>query len=74
MKKNFEQKDDDDLNIVSKNIKYNEEVNKYIKKNIEDKEYGKMIEENPQELLSSMDALKLAQIQIDLFIGASPSG
>ena len=32
MKKNFEQKDDDDLNIVSKNIKYNEEVNKYIKK------------------------------------------
>ena len=74
MKKNVEQKDDDNLNIVSKNIKYNEEVNKYIKKNIEDKEYGKMIEENPQELLSSMDALKLAQIQIDLFIGASPSG
>ena len=59
---------------MTRNIKYNEEVNNYIKKNLDDQEYGKMIEENPKELLASIDPLKLAKLEIDLFINSSPSG
>ena len=66
--------DEDEFNTVTRNIKYNEEVNNYIKKNLDDQEYGKMIEENPKELLASIDPLKLAKLEIDLFINSSPSG
>ena len=66
--------EEDEFNTVTRNIKYNEEVNNYIKKNLDDQEYGKMIEENPKELLASIDPLKLAKLEIDLFINSSPSG
>ena len=65
---------DDQFNNTKRTIKYNEEVNQYIKTNVDDKEYGKMIEESPQELFASIDALKLAQIQINLFNNTPPSG
>ena len=72
-KKNVEV-NEDEFNVTTRNIKYNEEVNYYIKKNLDDQEYSKMVEENPQELLSSIDPLKLAKLEIDLFINSCPSG
>jgi hypothetical protein len=73
-KKKTEENNDDQFNNTKRIIKYNEEVNQYIKLNVDDKEYGRMIEETPQELFSSIDTLKFAKIQIDLFNNTSPSG
>ena len=55
-------------------IKYSEEVNLYIKSNIDNKNYAKLLEENPKEILASMDKMKFTTMEVYLFNNTAPSG
>ena len=57
-----------------KKIKYSEEVNLYIKSNIDNKNYAKLLEENPKEILASMDKMKFTTMEVYLFNNTAPSG
>ena len=63
-----------DQDIKTKKMKYNAEVNSYIRANIDDKEYSKFVQEHPEELFSSMDNIKLALMEATLYNSSSPSG
>ena len=63
-----------DQDIKTKKVKFNAEVNSYINTNIVDNEYSKFIQDNPKELFSSMDNMKLALMELTLYKLSSPSG
>ena len=63
-----------DQDIKTKKVKFNAEVNSYINTNIVDNEYSKFIQDNPNELFSSMDNMKLALMELTLYKLSSPSG
>ena len=69
--KNFKISDKD---IKTKKMTFNAEVNMYIKNNIDDNNYSKLIEDNPKELFSSVDNMKLALMEATLFTTAHPTG
>ena len=62
-----------ELEIKTKEIKYNEEVKEYLNNHLEEKNYGKFIEENPDELFESMDIMKFNTIELALFKSSYPS-
>ena len=62
-----------ELEIKTKEIKYNEEVKEYLNTHLEEKNYGKFIEENPDELFASMDIMKFTTIELALFKSSYPS-
>ena len=57
-----------------KNIFYNKEVKEYLKNNVEDSNYSELIKNNPMELFSSMDPIKLTMLEANLYSYSSPSG
>ena len=57
----------------SKKFTFNTEVYKYIKENIDDKNYTKLVQNNPQEVFASIDKMKLAMMESFLFCDSAPS-
>jgi hypothetical protein len=57
----------------SKKFTFNTEVYKYIKENIDDKDYTKLVQNNPQEVFASIDKMKLAMMESFLFCDSAPS-
>ena len=53
--------------------KNNENVYKYIKENLDDKNYTKLVTTNPQEVFASIDQMKLATMEAFLFCDSAPS-
>ena len=51
-----------EIEIKTKEIKYNEEVKEYLNTHLEETNYGKFIEENQDELFASMDIIKFNPI------------
>ena len=63
-----------DEEMAKKKKFYSNEVQNYIKKNMEDKDYMDLITKNPNELFASVDAVKLANMEVNLYHFISPSG
>ena len=59
--------------IQSKEIKYNQEVKNYLNTALDEKNYGKFIEENPDGLFESIDNMKFTSMELALFKNSSPS-
>ena len=59
--------------IQSKEIKYNQEVKDYLNTALDEKNYSKFIEENPDGLFESMDIMKFTSMELALFKNSSPS-
>ena len=60
--------------VKRKNIFYSEEVKKYLKMNVQDDDYMKLIQTNPKEIFSTIDPIKLTMIEANLYRFISPSG
>jgi len=64
-------KEDD---IKTKRVFYTEEVKKYLKMNVQDDEYSKIVSENPIQLFSTIDQIQLTMFEANLYKYISPSG
>ena len=67
------------INIKEEDIKtkrafYSEEVKKYLKMNVQDEEYSKLISEDPIQLFSTIDQIQLTMFEANLYKYISPSG
>ena len=64
-------KEDD---MKTKRVFYTEEVKKYLKMNVQDDEYSKIVSENPIQLFSTIDQIQLTMFEANLYKYISPSG
>ena len=60
--------------IKTKKIFYSEEVKKYLKMNLQDDEYTKLVSTEPMKLFDSIDPIKLTMFEANLYKFSSPSG
>ena len=60
--------------IKTKRVFYSEEVKKYLKMNVQDDEYTKLISEDPIQLFSTIDQIQLTMFEANLYKYISPSG
>ena len=62
------------IGVERKNIKYNEEVFKYIHSNEQDKAYYELVQSNPEEVFSGINNMIYSLMEANLFRNTSPSG
>ena len=60
--------------IKTKRVFYSEEVKKYLKMNVQDEEYSKLVSEDPIQLFSTIDQIQLTMFEANLYKYISPSG
>ena len=60
--------------LKTKRIFYSEEVKKYLKMNVQDEEYSKLVSEDPIQLFSTIDQIQLTMFEANLYKYISPSG
>lgn len=60
--------------MKTKRIFYSEEVKKYLKMNVQDEEYSKLVSEDPIQLFSTIDQIQLTMFEANLYKYISPSG
>ena len=68
---NNNQLNEKDLKTIKANN--NENVFKYIKENLDDKNYTQLVKSNPEQIFASIDKMKLAMMEAFLFCDSAPS-
>ena len=53
--------------MKTKSVFYSEEVKKYLKMNVQDEEYSKLISEDPIQLFSTIDQIQLTMFEANLY-------